>query len=482
MQETNDARQKFLWLLFSAYGLVALVLTVRHAMWRDELYFFSLGESSGSFLDLVKNQSTDYRPLGWTTISWVATKFVSSPDVLKYINWIFALGLGYTVLFRLPIRLLAKTSFMFGFLVLIGYSHIGPDYMLAFLLSALLVTVYLEQRPQYLVFIFAGLLANTHPLFWGISIGVVFLSLTMRFDLGNPEGFKWGKVRGSLGGLSLYLIALGVGVVSTTGTSDDAGSRIRIDLVVGAKRALRSVTLGLFPFITDNGSASPLFYAGTVIGIAVIGWLAFLAYKAGKYTAVGILLINSVTLGIVAFIKGDYWWHYGVVFVNFFLSAVILINSDQLQMKRRRHIRLLLQFVLCGQVIASFVGPRTTLWETQPYSNAKSTADFLRSECADDCTIISNSQVTGTGVSAYLGGRSIYYADKGDFGTFTVWSGPFYAADWDRVMTAAKKFDNPIIVVSDMGPPPSELVVIKSFTGAVWADEDFTVLRFAAQN
>jgi len=481
MRETTDAQRKFLWLLFFAYGLVTLVLTVRHAMWRDELYYFSLGKSSGSFLDLVKNSSTSPGPLGWPTISWLATKFTSSPDVLKYINWIFALGLGYTVLFRLPIRLLAKTSFMFGFLVLIGYSHIAQIYMLSFLLSALLVVAYLERLPQYLVFIFAGLLANTHSLFWSISIGVVFLSLTLRIDLGNSEGFKWGKIRGSLGWLSLYLIALGA-AVATTIFNDGVASGIRINLIVGAKRALRSVTLGLFPFITDNGSASLLFYAGSIIGIAIIGWLAFLAYKAGIYTAVGILLMNSVTLGIVAFIKGDYWWHYGVVFVNFFLSAVILINSDQLQMKRRRHIRLLLQFVLCGQVIASFVGPRTTLWETQPYSNAKSTADFLRSECADDCTIISNSQVTGTGVSAYLGGRSIYYADKGDFGTFTVWSGPFYAADWDRVMTAAKKFDNPIIVVSDMGPPPSELVVIKSFTGAVWADEDFTVLRFAAQN
>jgi len=343
MRETNDAQKKFLWLLFSAYGLVTLVLTVRHAMWRDELYYFSLGKNSGSFLDLVKNHSTDRRPLGWTTISWAATKFVSSPDVLKYINWIFALGLGYTVLFRLPIRLLAKTSLMFGFLVLIGYSHIAHDYMLAFLLSALLVTVYLERRPQYLVFIFAGLLANIHPLFWGISIGVVFLSLTMRIDLGNPEGFKWGKVRSSLGGLSLYLIALGAGVVSTIGISDGAGSGIRIDLVVGVKRALRSVTLGLFPFITDNGSASPLFYAGTVLGIVIIGWLAFLAYKAGIYTAVGILLINLVTLGIVAFIKGDYWWRYGVVFVNFFFSAVVLINSDRLQMKRQRHMELVMR-------------------------------------------------------------------------------------------------------------------------------------------
>jgi len=370
---------------------------------------------------------------------------------------------------------------MFGFLVLIGYSHIAKDYMLAFLLSALLVTVYLERRPQYLVFIFAGLLANTHPLFWGISIGVVFLSLTRRIDLENPGGFNWGKVRCSLGWLPLYLIALAVGV-ATTVSNPGSTTGIQIDLVVGAKRGLRSVALGFFPFITDTGSASPLFYAGTVFGILIIGWLAFLAYKASIYTAVGILLINSVTLGIVAFIKGDYWWHYGVVFVNFFLSAVVLINSDRLQIKRRRHISLLLQFVLWCQVVASFVGPRTTLWETQPYSNAKSTADFLRSECADDCTIISNSQVTGQGVSAYLGGRPIYYVDKGAFGTFTVWSGPFNAVNWEQVMVAAKKFDNPIIVVSEMGIPPGELKVVKSFTGAVWADEDFTVLRFASQS
>ena len=482
MRETDKSKTKFLWLLFSAYGLVTLVLTIRHAMWRDELYYFSLGKSSGSFLDLVENASTNPRPLGWTTISWVATKFVSSPDVLKYINWIFALGLGYTVLFRFPIRLLTKTSFMFGFLVLLGYSHIAEDYMLALLLSALLVVAYLERRPQYLVLIFAGLLANTHPLFWGISIGAVFLSLTVRIDLGNSEGFKWGKVRGSLGRLSLYLIALGAGVAPTI-SSVDAASRIHINLMVGAKRALRSVTLGLFPFITDNGSASPLFYAGTVIGIAIIGWLAFLAYKAGIYTAVGILLMNSVALGIVAFIRGDYWWHYGVVFVSFFLSAVVLINSDRLQMKRRRHVELLLLSVLCCQVVASFIGPRTTLWETQPYSNAKSTANFLRSECADDCTIISNSQVTGVGVSAYLGGRSIYYVDKGAFGTFTIWSSSLLnEANWDQVVSAARKFDNPLIVVSEMGPPPRELVVIESFTGAVWADEDFTVLRFASQS
>ena len=96
--------------------------------------------------------------------------------------------------------------------------------------------------------------------------------------------------------------------------------------------------------------------------------------------------------------------------------------------------------------------------------------------CKADCTIIANAESTGASVSAYLGGRSLYYVNAQSFGTFAAWRKKVNQdSTWNDMIAAAQKFDKSVLIASSMGAPPSDVQFIASFEGAVWSDEDFYV-------
>jgi len=90
-----------------------------------------------------------------------------------------------------------------------------------------------------------------------------------------------------------------------------------------------------------------------------------------------------------------------------------------------------------------------------------------------------NSQSAGTAISGYMNGRDIYYADIGQFGSFARWGLPSTEVTWDVMVSSAKRFKNPVLVTSELLRPPTGVLTIMSFSGAVWSDENFTVWRIS---
>lgn len=475
-------KNSYLWLAFAVYALITGVLSLSHTMWRDELQLWLVASKSSTFSELLKNISNENRPMGYFIFCWVVSRFTSNPEWLKLTNWLISVFMSYIVLFELKIKNTIKILFLCGVIPLIGYSHIAQDYMLGTLLFITLIKYFLDGRKNPIFFFVAFIIANIHVLFLFASSGFVLIyffdSITTSQSL--KQLLKLNKRLIALG--SFYALSCLFVIFRVTQADAPVNRPAQTGLFYIAKRCLVLIASACFPFFdfqSDDQSnrilfASLIFVGGTIFSSLILISL-FINFRNGIAVCVSnLLLIIGMSWGY-----SSYWWHFGVLYLLIFGSFLVVLGNHQSLKIPRRIPLLLLGFILASQIFAVFTGPRANLWEFKPYSTAEETAMFLKDNCDQTCTILMNSQSTGTAISGYLGGRNIFYVDIGQFGSFARWGLPITEVTWDTMVTSAKKFENPILVTSELSEPPPGVMEVKSYSDAIWSDENFTVSRIA---
>ena len=475
-------KNSYLWIVFAIYAIITGALSWRHTMWRDELQLWLVASKSSTFGELLKNISTENRPMGYFIFCWIVSRFTSNPEWLKLTNWLISVFMSYIVLFELKCKIPVKILFLCGVIPLIGYSHIAQDYMLGTLLFIILIKNFLDGRKKPIFFFVAFIIANIHILFLFASAGFVLIyfldSITTSQSL--KQLLKLNRSLIALG--SFYTLSCLFVIFRVTQADAPVNRPAQTGLFYIAKRCLVLIASACFPFFDfQSGDQSnrilfvSLIFVGGLIFASLILISLFINFRNGIAVCVSnLLLITGMSLGY-----SSYWWHFGVFYLLIFGSfLVVLGNHEPLKIPQRIPL-LMLGVILASQIFAVFSGPRANLWEFKPYSTAEETAMFLKDNCDQTCTIIMNSQSTGTAISGYLGGRDIYYADIGGFGTFARWRLPATEVTWELMISSAKKFENPILVTSELNVPPPGVSTIKSYSGAIWSDENFTVSRIA---
>ena len=472
-----------LWIAFAIYAIITGFLSWRHTMWRDELQLWLVASKSSTFSELLKNISNENRPMGYFIFCWVISRFTSNPEWLKLSNWLISVFMSYIVLFELKIKNTVKILFLCGVIPLIGYSHIAQDYMLGTLLFIILIKYFLDGRKNSKFFFVAFIIANIHVLFLFASAGFVLIyfldSITASGSL--KQLFKLNRkliVLGSFYGISCLFILIRV-------LQADGGSFGRPDVISPiyiAKRCFVLIASACFPFWDfQSGDQSSqiisisLIFLGGLIFASLIVISLIINFRNGIAICVSnLLLLAGMSLGY-----SSYWWHFGVLYLLIFVSLLVVLGNHQPFRIPRKIPSLMLGVILGSQIFALFIGPRMNLWEIRPYSTAEQTANFLKQNCDDSCTIITNSQTSGSSISGYMNGRDIYFADIGQFGSFARWGLPATEVTWDVMISSAKKFENAILVTSVLSDPPLGVLTIKSYSGAIWPDENFIVSRIA---
>jgi hypothetical protein len=243
-----------------------------------------------------------------------------------------------------------------------------------------------------------------------------------------------------------------------------------------------AVADAFFPFMPRNtidGKLEVLFaYSISAVALGALCLLVWCSFN--KSLAVGISISTAMSLLVIWSGIGyaSYWWHFGVLLVAFFGFSIMSMPEWSQANRLQRFNLVVLVIILFSQSLALFHGPRLGALSSQPYSMAKATSSFLIENCKDDCTLLTNSEVSGTSISAYLGGLDIFQVNRGEFGSFTIWNSKFARnVTWNDLLLASNQFKNPIFVTTGMKNPPAQITIIKQFTGAVWEDEDFTISK-----
>ena len=471
----------YLWIAFSIFALVTGFLSLRHMMWRDELQLWLVASKSNSLTQLVQNKQYEIRPYIWFLICWCFSRFTSNPEILKLFNYLLSLCFAYILLFKFKQNLSIRVIFLFGFLPIFGYSVIAEQYMLGSLIFLILIRrINTNTAPKW-SYLYLAIFANIDLFCLIVSTGmaIVIFGSQIRENLSQNQNLL--KLRSVLVGPFCYLVASIFSVYSMWPPKDlNVGNRfINHSVIEIAKRMNSALVRSYFPFFNRD--------AGDVLNTSIFSILSLLALLA-IFTLVLVVLQQNLIIGFGFAISNvllliwmgvgyaQYWWHFGPLLTTFFGGVLLLNPLPKHGNKTGRVLYTTITLILFAQVIAVFSGPNLGVLSARPYSNAKATAEYVSQICKADCTIIANAESTGASVSAYLGGRSLYYVNAQSFGTFAAWRKKVNQdSTWNDMIAAAQKFDKSVLIASSMGAPPSDVQFIASFEGAVWSDEDFYV-------
>ena len=470
-----------LWIALAIYAIITGVLSLRHAMWRDELQLWLVGSKSNSLTELIQNKRYEIRPYIWFVICWCFSRFTSNPEILKLFNYLLSICFAYILLFKFKQNLFFRLIFLFGFLPIFGYSVIAEQYMLGLLVFLIVVRGIVENAPPKWLYLQLAILANIDLfcLFISMGIATIFLGTQIKEYFSQEQNQK--TIKSLLIGPLCYSIAVAFSLFSMWPPKELKVENRFIERSIFkiAKQINSALVRSYFPFFNRDADSvlnTSIFSILSLIALIALLTLVIVIIRQNPITGLGFMISNLLLLIWMGVGYAQYWWHFGPLFITYFGGVLLLSPRSKYGGPVGRVLYTQIFLILFAQIIAVFSGPNLGVLSTRPYSNAKPTAQYISQICKTDCTIITNAESTGASISAYLGGRSLYYVNAQSFGTFASWRKKVSQdSHWDDMIAAAQKFDRSILIASSMGNPPLGVQLIAKFEGAVWSDEDFYV-------
>jgi hypothetical protein len=205
-------------------------------------------------------------------------------------------------------------------------------------------------------------------------------------------------------------------------------------------------------------------------GISIIIILAIFFYFLEKNIRIALVIaVSMLTLNALVGYS-LYWWHFGASFLLFFIVFVFQFYCLP-ESLNNKYLTFPVVIILIMQIMGSINGLGKDFKANSNYSNIRMTAEYIMKEYPDS-TVISESQVFGTPLFAYLKPEKVYFPSIQSYSYFTSWkNSEFRDVTQDEMISAALKFKKSIIVTSYYPEIIDPRVVKgKAFTGAVWGD------------
>jgi hypothetical protein len=242
------------------------------------------------------------------------------------------------------------------------------------------------------------------------------------------------------------------------------------NLDINLKRILTS-TSAIFvkPFLPYSDTHK-LNVLDVSIGISIIMILAIFLYSLEKNIRIALVIAVS-TLTLNALVGYSlYWWHFGASFLLFILAFIFQFHRLP-ESRDNKYLTFPVVIILILQILGSINGLGKDFKGDSNYSNIRTTAEYIMKEYPGS-TVISESQVFGTTLFAYLKPEKVYFPSIQNYSYFTSWkSSEFRDVTQDELISAALKFKKSIIVTSYYPEIiDSRVLKGKAFTGAVWGD------------
>lgn len=168
------------WLLFA---LLTAALTLRHALWFDEMQAWLLVRDSASLGALFQNLHYEGHPALWYLLLYPLTRLTANPAVMQVLNELFAWLAAALVLTMPRLRPAAAVLIVFSSILFNEYSTYARSYMLATLLLLAAVRLLVAERPRPLgASLCLGLAINTHFLTVPLALALaVWFAVAPRF-------------------------------------------------------------------------------------------------------------------------------------------------------------------------------------------------------------------------------------------------------------------------------------------------------------
>jgi hypothetical protein len=491
--------------LFILLIVFNIIRTLRHAMWRDELQIWMLAANSPSLWSLWLKLKYEGHPGLWHALVWLITRITSNPLWMQVLHTGLALGVWIIVYRWSPFSRLEKILLLLSYFLFWQYFVVSRSYVLIALIAfAFILLREKRPRPEFILWLLLGLLANVQVLgaIWSICLAVTL----------GMDGLRRKSV--PIAGAGIYLILLIFAIATMMHAADYGpwGKDVRFSI----DRLNDDVVIPLGAFVPFSFSAireavAFIMHPGSVVGpefwdltpLATAHVIRHPVRMALVYAAPIVvcwltardpwLVVEFAAVYVGSLLFANIWdfpggsWHHGVIFLAF-IAAVWSARS-------RHSPSILSSWLFMGILIVNACGGVLSLAsELKPFSEGYNAAAWIKRSDLTDAFLIGSHDAKTSSVTAYLG-RPIYYLECQCSGTFIVWNDKRQSflspAEFGRrlseAVNAAGRQDTILIrsrpvQAEDLksSAPNLSVTLLQSFTDSI-ANENFWIYRVSVK-
>jgi hypothetical protein len=477
--------------LTSVYVVLELINIRHHAMWADEMQVWSFAEHSHSLRELHHLTRYEGHPEAWSFLVYFISRFSSNPVAMQFLHLAIAVATVYVIARYSPFSHLEKVLIVFGYFFFFEYATISRDYALGIfgLFSFCAVFRPGPDKPYIRLGLLLALMSgsNIYALILALSLALMILfEALLRHD---PRHDLLPRARGIICAAAVFFAATCVSLAHMRPPAD-IGWSVVSDLTVRAYTGWSSSLAMIWKAFVPIPQLSRQFWNTNFLGdhfrvMAVLSIFLLgmsVLFFIGKKTSLFLWAFGLAAL--LLFKKLVYTGllrHDGHVFM-LFLACVWLSKSYPEQKSPLRMVETIAQRfrpyqdriflgLLAGQVIAALIASAIAF--KVPFSQAKATADFLRSKHMDRMFIVGDPDFAVSSIAGYLG-RDIYYPEGDRMGSYVIWDRrrtfPTAPALELARTKAAERHQDVVLLLNAPDPAARE---IASFTGAVVRFENY---------
>jgi hypothetical protein len=482
--------------LTASYFLLGLINVLHHSLWRDEMQVWMAAQKSHSLLELLhlKYYEDIGHPDGWHALVYPVSRLTSNPFGLQLLHIVLATITAYVIARYSPFPRLQKALIVFGYFLFYEYAIVSHDYALGILPIFLFCAAY-RPGPRKNYALLASLLAitaeaNIYAVMVALAFG--FMMLLEIVLSSEPRAYLESAWRIALGALLFAGITL-AGIARMIAPADSGFVRpwhFPTDPAsFGRTIAMMWKVFVPIPqfthqFWNSNIVPVPLIPVLSILVLAVTtlffirkplilsayasGLFALFFFRHAKYAG----FLRNDGHAIILFLA-CMWLAYSYPEQRFPVPSLDKIGRWFAPYQRPVFVSsLVIQVAVAA--IASAIAFRV------PFSQAKNTAEFLRSQNMDRMFIVGDPDAPLLTLAGYLQ-RDIYYLRGDRMGSYVLWNGKrlenpkLTAMQAGAAKAAELNQDVLVIVTRPVQIPNASVTEVASFTGSIVGSEDYYV-------
>jgi len=243
--------------LFVPLIVVDVIRTLHHAMWRDELQIFMLAVDSSSPWSLLLKLKYEAHPGLWHLLVWVITRVTSDPMWMQVMHIGLAIGVWVIIYRWSPFSRLEKILLLLSYFLFWEYFVISRSYVLIALIAFAFIALRERRpRPEFILWLLLGLLANVHA--FGAIWSMVLAAMLVMEEVRSKSV--------PIAGATVYLILLVFAIATMVPAADYGPLGVDVRFSVTRLNADLTVPIGAFVPLTLNsirGAVAFITHPGT---------------------------------------------------------------------------------------------------------------------------------------------------------------------------------------------------------------------------
>lgn len=409
----GDPQKIYLFLLFSAYFVINLILLTGHEPWREEAQVWLLARDVPLW-KLPSQMAFEGNPCLWHLLMVPFAGLGIPYFVQNIISFVFVMAAALLLLYRSDFSFGMKAVLLCSPLFTYYYAVIAGSYCLI-LLFLFLLAVWFPERKQKPVryMVVTALLMQTHTIMFATAF---LIALCYLAETAADRMTKRGEGNYAKRGLSVLLPALSSAFLYYQLMNVREGRWLEIKTADPYRTIQRILEkygetvqkhLGLFPVI------------GLVfLGIGLLFWIVLLIRKSSssKYT------VAVVTAGTVCYQLWFYAMVYGASLPRIMTIGLVIVwgmwimYAEETARNKRRPGEIV--FGLLAILILLPAAPSVRKDVDGPFSNGREAAEYIRRNLEQDAVYVVDAQAECSSIYPYMDKGIFVYAPTGQSYTY----------------------------------------------------------------